>query len=141
MREVVYISAGAIAGANARYFFERWVTTRLGNHLSWGILFINVLGSLLVGCFVGFVAARASGGASASVIVTIDPRWRLLLVIGFAGSFTTFSTYAFESVQYLRQGMWSEFATNVILNNLLCMLAVGAGWGLARALALGASHV
>ncbi len=117
MREVLFISLGAVAGANARYYFERWVTNLLGRELSWGILFINILGSLLVGFFAAFVMARA----------VTDPRWRLLIVVGFAGAFTTFSTYAFESVQYLRAGMYLQFWSNVLLNNLLCMAAVAVG--------------
>ena len=119
------ISAGAIAGANARYFLERSVTNLLGRGLSWGILLINILGSLIVGFFASFVMARAIS----------DPRWRLLVVVGFAGAFTTFSTYAFESVQYLRSGMYLEFATNVLLSNVLCMMAVAAGAVLADGVA------
>jgi CrcB protein len=66
--------------------------------------------------------------------VLIDPRWRLLVVIGFCGSFTTFSSYAFESIAYFEQGQWGLMAANVLGNNLLCLGGALAGIGLARTL-------
>lgn len=125
MREALIISVGAVVGANARYFFEKWVTALLGRGLSWGILLINILGSLVVGFFAAFVVSRA----------VVDPRWRLLVVVGFAGAFTTFSTYAFESVQYWRAGLYAEFWANVLLNNLLCMAAVVLGAAMGEGMA------
>jgi CrcB protein len=66
--------------------------------------------------------------------VLVDPRWRLLVAIGFCGSFTTFSSYAFETISYLEQGHWFLFGSNILTNNLLCLAAVVAGAALARAL-------
>ncbi|HEV2022604.1 MAG TPA: CrcB family protein [Terriglobales bacterium] len=67
--------------------------------------------------------------------VLVDPRWRLLVAIGFCGSFTTFSSYAFETIScYLEQGHWFLFGSNILTNNLLCLVAVVAGAALARAL-------
>ena len=122
MREVLYISLGAVVGANARYFLNRIVENVIGKSFPWGILIINVLGSGMVGFFAIWAATQ----------VVDDPRWRLLVVIGFAGAFTTFSTYAFDSVQYLNSGLWSHFAANFLLNNLLCFFAVMAGMALAK---------
>ncbi|HYT23735.1 MAG TPA: CrcB family protein, partial [Candidatus Polarisedimenticolia bacterium] len=64
--------------------------------------------------------------------VLIDPRWRLLIVVGFCGAFTTFSSYAFETVAYFEQGQWLLLLTNVVSNNLLCLGAALAGMALAR---------
>lgn len=63
-----------------------------------------------------------------------DARWRYLLVIGFCGSFTTFSSFAFESFALFEQGHWRLFAANVAANNLLALAAVVAGAVLARVL-------
>ena len=60
------------------------------------------------------------------------PRWRLALAIGFCGSYTTFSSYAFESFAYFEQGHYLLFAGNVLTNNVLCLLAILAGAALAR---------
>jgi len=66
--------------------------------------------------------------------VLADPRWRLLVVVGFCGSFTTFSSYAFETMAYFEQGQWLLMLTNVLTNNLLCLGGALAGMALARVL-------
>lgn len=66
--------------------------------------------------------------------VIVDPRWRLLVVVGFCGGFTTFSSYAYESMAYVEQGQWGLMLTNVIANNLLCLIAALAGMSLAKVL-------
>jgi CrcB protein len=66
--------------------------------------------------------------------VLLDPRWRLLIAIGFCGSYTTFSSYAFESFALMEQGQWLPMVLNVAGSNLLCLAAVLAGAALARGL-------
>jgi CrcB protein len=65
--------------------------------------------------------------------VLADPRWRLMIAIGFCGAYTTFSSYAFETMYYFEQGHWLLFAANILANNILCLAAVLAGAVLARA--------
>ena len=63
----------------------------------------------------------------------IDPRWRLLVVVGFCGAFTTFSSYAYESMAYFEQGQWHLMLANIFSNNILCLVGAlgrhGAGEG------------
>jgi CrcB protein len=66
--------------------------------------------------------------------VLVDPRWRLLVVVGFCGGFTTFSSYAYETMAYFEHGQWALMATNVVANNLLSLGAAVAGMALARVL-------
>jgi CrcB protein len=124
MLDVLVICLGAIVGANARYFISRYAAQVLGPVFPYGTLFINVAGSLIVGFFIIWTSER----------VLADPRWRLLIVVGFCGSLTTFSSYAFESMSYFEQGQWMLLLTNVIGNNLLCLAGALAGMGLARVL-------
>ena len=124
MLAVFWISLGAVIGANARYFLSRWVTRHMDAAFPFGTLLINVTGSLVLGFFMIWTTER----------VLADPRWRLLIAIGFCGSYTTFSSYAFETMAYFEQGHWTLLAGNVIANNLLCLAAVLAGAALARAL-------
>jgi CrcB protein len=87
-------------------------------------LIINVTGSLILGWFMIWTTER----------VFADPRWRLIVAIGFCGSYTTFSSYAFESFALFEQGHWGLFAINVLANNALCLIGVLAGAALARAI-------
>jgi fluoride exporter len=120
----VMVSLGAIVGANLRYILSRYAAKVLGPVFPYGTLLINLLGSFIVGWFMIWTTER----------VLVDPRWRLLIVVGFCGGFTTFSSYAFESMAYLEQGQWLLMMTNILANNLLCLLAAVAGMAMARVL-------
>ena len=124
MNDVLVISIGAIAGANARWVISRFAAKILSPIFPYGTLVINVTGSFIVGFFMIWATER----------VLIDPRWRLLIVVGFCGAFTTFSSYAFETMAYFEQGQWLLLLTNVVSNNLLCLGAAVAGMALARGL-------
>jgi len=70
----------------------------------------------------------------ASERVLVDPHWRLLVAVGFCGSYTTFSSYAFESFALMEQGQWLMMGANILASNVLCLVAVLAGAALARGL-------
>ena len=97
---------------------------RPGSVFPYGTLIINVVGSFIVGVFVIWTTER----------VLVDPRWRLLVVVGFCGSFTTFSSYAFETMSFFEHGQWGLMLANILGNNLLCLAGALAGMVLARAL-------
>lgn len=124
MRDFFAISVAAIVGANLRYLLSRLAAIELGSVFPYGTLLINVVGSFIVGFFVIWTSER----------VLIDPRWRLLVVVGFCGSFTTFSSYAFESMAYFEQGQWGLMLANIFGNNILCLGAALGGIAVARAL-------
>jgi fluoride exporter len=121
---LLIISLGAIVGANARYLISRLAVKELGPVFPYGTLLINAVGSAIASFFVIWTTER----------VLADPRWRLLIVVGFCGSFTTFSGYAFETMAYFEQGQWLLLLTNVLRNNILCLGAALAGIALARVL-------
>ena len=124
MLDYVWISLGAILGAGLRYFVSRVFARALSASFPYGTLAINVTGSFLLGLFLTWTTER----------VFADPRWRLFMAVGFCGSYTTFSSYAYETIMYFEQGHWSLFATNILTNNVLCLAAVIAGAALARVL-------
>ena len=119
-----WISLGAIVGASARYFVGRTVARLASASFPYGTLLINVTGSFILGLFLIWATERALP----------DPHWRLLVAIGFCGSYTTFSSYAFESFALFEQGHYLLFAYNVLFSNLLCLAAVMAGAALARSI-------
>jgi len=122
LRDFIAISLGAIVGANARYIVSRFAARMLGSAFPYGTLLINVAGSMIVGFFMIWTSER----------VLLDPRWRLLVVVGFCGALTTFSSYAFETLAYFEQGQWALLFTNFAANNLLCLAGALAGMALAR---------
>jgi fluoride exporter len=124
VRDYLWLSIGALAGAKLRYLVSRTSAKFLSTDFPYGTLIINVTGSLVVGFFLIWTTER----------VLADPKWRLLIAIGFCGSYTTFSSYAFETFAYFEQGHWALLAANVFSNNVLCLLAVLAGAAIARAI-------
>jgi fluoride exporter len=124
LKDFLAISIAAIVGANMRYVLSRVAAREFGSVFPYGTLIINIVGSFIVGLFVIWTTER----------VLVDPRWRLLVVVGFCGSFTTFSSYAFETMSFFEHGQWGLMAINVVSNNLLCLIGALAGMALARAL-------
>jgi len=124
VKDFLAISVAAILGANLRFLLSRLAVREFGPVFPYGTLIINIAGSFIVGLFVIWTTER----------VLVDPRWRLLVVVGFCGSFTTFSSYAFESMAFFEQGQWGLMLANILGTNLLCLAGALAGMALARVL-------
>jgi len=112
MDKVLWISIGAVLGANLRYWVGDWAAQRFGSGFPYGTLLINLTGSFLLGLIISMSMEN----------FIIDPRLRLLLTVGFLGSYTTFSTYAYESVALISQGQWGLGLFNLIGSSLLGVL-------------------
>lgn len=121
-RSYAWISVGAIVGANLRYFLTKIITRFSDAAFPIGTLAINITGSMILGFFLVWTTER----------VFANPLWRWLVAVGFCGSYTTFSSYAFETLAYFEQGNWTLFALNILANNLLCLGAVLVGAMIAR---------
>lgn len=124
MDRVLLISAGAILGANARYWLGDWAAQKWGTAFPYGTMIINVTGSLLLGLFMTLATERFA----------IDPRWRYLFAVGFLGAYTTFSTYSYESYNLLARGQWGLGLLNAFGSTLVGVAGVGLGVFLARLL-------
>ena len=121
-KDALWISAGAILGANLRYAVGRLALKHLSASVPYGTLIVNVTGSLLLGFFLIWTSER----------VLADPRWRMLVAVGFCGAYTTYSSYSFETFAMLEQGHYGLATVNFMANNLLCLAGVLAGAMLAR---------
>lgn len=117
METMLFIGLGGFAGANARYFVSGWMAAWVSGLFPWGTLAVNLSGSILLGMFISW-----SGNQ-----VTIDPRLRLFLAVGFFGAYTTFSTYANESVALLQRGDWAGALSSILGTNLLCVIGAFLG--------------
>ena len=111
--------AGAV-GAVLRYALSRAYPVRPG-HLPGGILIANVVGSGLAGVVIG-LAERAA----------LSPDLRLVLVTGFCGGLTTFSTWAVETIELADGGRWRAAILNVLVTLVLGFAAALAGYLVAR---------
>jgi CrcB protein len=117
---LVWIALGGAAGSVARAM----VALSLPARFPWATLLVNVLGSLLI----GWLMARLGpieGGTAASL--------RSLLIMGFCGGFTTFSTFSWQTLEQMQKGQWGAAAANVLLSVSLCLVAVWLGFRLGRA--------
>ena len=124
MDKFLLISAGAVLGANARYWIGTWAAEKWGAAFPYGTLLINLSGSLLLGVFMALTAERA----------VIDPRIRLLVATGFLGAYTTFSTFTYESVSLLLKGAVVPGLLNALGSTALGLLAVAAGIWIGKSL-------
>jgi CrcB protein len=95
---------------------------RFGGKFPLGTFAINVTGSFLIGFLMTMLTERFQ----------FDPRWRLLLVVGFLGGYTTFSSYEWETYTAVRDGGLRIAMLNVVSSNILGYVAVWLGAMLAR---------
>ncbi len=123
MEKFVIISLGAILGANTRHWIADWAAQKFGGGFPYGTLIINLTGSLLIGFILTLAAEK----------FVLDPRWRLLIVVGFLGAYTTFSTYANESFDLIINGQWLAGLLNLLGSTVAGVLAVGVGVWLGKA--------
>jgi CrcB protein len=117
MEKFLLISIGAVVGANTRYWVGDWAAQRWGAGFPYGTLLINLSGSFLIGLFITIATQR----------FLIDPRWRILIAIGFLGAYTTFSTYAYESVNLIVNGHFFLGLFDLLGSALLGAIAVAGG--------------
>src|SRR5262245_57887733 len=115
---MLLVALGAALGAPTRWWVDVQIQRRWTPLVPWGTFVVNVTGSALL----GFFAARWSTGSSTLA----------LLGIGFCGSLTTFSSFAWETHRLATGGAKSVAALNVISTPVLCLLAATAGWYIGR---------
>ncbi|MEO8015031.1 MAG: fluoride efflux transporter CrcB [Polaromonas sp.] len=114
MGAVLAICIGASVGALSRWGLALWLSP--GGLIPWGTLAANLLGGYLIGIAIAVFQAMPQ----------IDPVWRLLLITGFLGGLTTFSTFSAEVVTYLleaRYGMATGVALVHVMGSLLMTVA------------------
>ncbi len=121
MQSLLMVGLGGFLGANARYILSTWVarhiTKLLGLSLPVGTLFVNATGSLLLALVITWWSSR----------VDVPRNIQLLVGMGFFGSYTTFSTFANESIALLQHGQWGDALGNIVLTNTICLAGVIVG--------------
>jgi fluoride exporter len=112
------------AGAVSRYALDGWVSGLTHGQFPWGTFVVNLLGAFALGLVVAITTER----------LLPHPNWRVALGIGYLGSFTTFSTYTYESVKLAEDGALTLALLNSAGMLALGLLAAAAGLALGRTL-------
>lgn len=123
MRYLLLIAAGGAAGSVARYALSLWTQAQWQGQFPLGTLLVNCLGSFAIG--VVFVLLQQQ---------LLHPDWRGVLLVGFLGAFTTFSTYSLETVSLWEAGQGAQALAYALTSVVLCVLAAGAAIALTRSL-------
>ena len=124
MQPYLAVAAGGAIGATLRFAVAQFTLNRWGSNLPWGTLAVNLVGSLLIGlCWQLFEKWQ------------ISPNQRVLLFVGIFGGFTTFSSYALESLRLLQEGRLQIGLIYMVGSNLGGLTAVFLGYLIGRLLA------
>ena len=94
MDKYLVVLAGAGLGGLARYTLGTWIMARSGGRFPLGTFLINISGSFLIGLLMTILTER----------IQPHPNWRLFLVVGCLGGYTTFSSFEYETLQAVRDG-------------------------------------
>ncbi|MEO7953238.1 MAG: fluoride efflux transporter CrcB [Polaromonas sp.] len=115
MGAVLAICIGASVGALSRWGLALWLSP--GGVIPWGTLAANLIGGYLIGLCI----------ATFQSMPELDPVWRLMLVTGFLGGLTTFSTFSAEVVIYLMEERYGLAASTALLHVMGSLLMTAAG--------------
>ncbi len=124
MNGLLYVALGGALGASARHMLGMAMFRVMGPGYPWGTLFANVIGGLLMGILIGWLAFKVSGGENL----------RLLLGVGALGGFTTFSSFSLEAVRMIETKAYGLAAGYISASVILSILAVFIGLMMARKL-------
>ena len=124
MARFLWVCLGGAAGTGARYWISGWTQRHAGSGFPAGTLAVNLIGSFLLGVLMEI--GVAGGG--------LAPTLRVALTTGVMGGFTTYSTFNYETIQYLREGAWALGAGNVAATLFGCLGAGVAGLAAGRGL-------
>ena len=117
MHKFIFLAIGGITGTIARYALEGSVFKALGSSFPYGTLAVNLLGCFII----GFLASISESK------FLIGPNLRLLLMIGFCGAFTTFSTLILETSNLIKDGETIRALTNVLLSVIVGFIVFRVG--------------
>ncbi len=124
MMNYLFVFTGGGIGSVARFAVASWIGQRWGRSFPLGTFVVNVMGSFLIGLLMTLMAER----------FLENPEWRLLLVVGGLGGYTTFSTFQYETGNLLGDGELIYAALNIILSVVFGFAALKLGEVIAKSI-------
>jgi len=115
-KNILLVGIGGGIGSIARYLAQKWVGLLLPHPFPWGTFLVNITGCLLIGLFYGLSVKGSLPGQD----------WKLFLLTGICGGYTTFSAFALENMQLLRTG---EFFYAALYSGASVLLGIAAAFG------------
>ena len=117
MDRYLLVMLGAALGGASRYALTTVVTEKFGGNFPLGTFLVNISGSFMIGAVMTIISDR----------LAVHPNWRLLLVVGVLGGYTTFSSLEFETLQAMRRGLSSIALVYSVGSLILGYVAVWLG--------------
>ncbi len=122
MMNYIMVFAGGGIGSVIRFALGTWIGQHWGRSFPLGTFIINVTGSFLIGLLMTLITVR----------VIVNPQWRLLLVVGGLGGYTTFSTFQYETGKLVMDGELAYAALNMVLSVAVGFMALKLGEVIAK---------
>ena len=122
MERLLFLFAAGGLGTIARYGISTWVQRSVSTDFPWGILAANSIGSFAFGLLYSLAEEHDF----------LSGELRIAVLVGFLGAFTTFSTFAFDTSQLIRDDRYIWAASNMILNNAIGLSLVFLGIWIGR---------
>ncbi len=123
MKYLLFVAIGGAFGAVSRFLLSTWVHQLWEGKLPLGTLAVNMLGSFAIGVVYVMIERQV-----------VHPDWRGVLMVGFLGAFTTFSTFSLETIGLFEAGHTIQAALYMVFSAVLCVVMAGLSIQLTRAL-------
>jgi len=126
MAAYLWIAVGSALGGMARFWCSGLTARLVGETFPWGTMFVNVIGSFIIGFFATLTGPDGR--------IFADTLTRQFVMLGVCGGYTTFSSFSLQTLSLLQDGEWWLAGANIALSLVACLIAVWAGYALAASI-------